>query len=204
MVRQEGGINGIDVVSFFYSIAVRQFIKSNNYSKLRAINNCPIIKEDIKTQARHILRKILLYQINNTSIDCPESAVWITRTKVDLLVKTYSKSHQLIHNLGILAVSSVDPDLYRRGDYNNIRRSLPSKVLLVIDSLCTVENIEPMITILWEGKELNLQKVSSRLLNDLIKLTLNKTISYHPADKYQIDKYSEHLAESMANLKPYT
>ena len=53
--RQEGGINGIDVESFFYSIALRQYFKSNNNLKLNIINHCPMIREDIKTIARTIL-----------------------------------------------------------------------------------------------------------------------------------------------------
>ena len=55
---EEGGINGIDIELFFNSIAVRQFLKSYNNKTLAVVNDSPSIKEDIKTQARTILRKI--------------------------------------------------------------------------------------------------------------------------------------------------
>ena len=75
--KQEGGINGIDVESFFNSIMVRQFAKSNSYPKLLSINNSPLIKEYIKVQARVIIRKILIDQINSCTIDSIDSASWV-------------------------------------------------------------------------------------------------------------------------------
>ena len=66
--REEGGINGIDIESFFNSIAVRQFLKSYNNKTLAIVNNSPIIKEEIKTQTRTILRKILIYQLNSVDL----------------------------------------------------------------------------------------------------------------------------------------
>ena len=48
--RDEGGINGIDIESFFNAIAVRQFLKSYNNKTLAIVNDLPTIKEDIKTK----------------------------------------------------------------------------------------------------------------------------------------------------------
>ena len=62
--HDEGGINGIDIESFFNAVAVRQFFKSYNNSILAYVNNSPNIREDIKTKARTIIRKHLLHHLN--------------------------------------------------------------------------------------------------------------------------------------------
>ena len=41
--HDEGGINGIDIESFFNAVAVRQFFKSYNNSILAYVNNSPNI-----------------------------------------------------------------------------------------------------------------------------------------------------------------
>ena len=66
--QDEGGINGINIESFFNAIAVRKFLKSYNNKTLAIVNNSPIIKEEIKTQTRTILRKILIYQLNSVDL----------------------------------------------------------------------------------------------------------------------------------------
>ena len=186
--RQDGGINGIDVESFFYSITLRQFLKSDSYTKLKCINDSPIIKEDIKTQARFILRKILLDQLNNCSIDSIESASWVTQLRADLLVKSYGKAHILLSNNNISTISSIKPESLRRGVFNTIRRCLHPMALVVLDLYVTEPISEPRILIQHCGKESEIGKLPSRSLNDRIKEVLKKVIIYHPADKYAIDK----------------
>ena len=194
--RQEGGINGIDIESFFSSIAIRQYLKSESYPKICFINNSSVVKEDIKFQARTTLRKIILDQLNNCLIDSIESAKWVAQTRADLLVKPYSKIHQLLDSLGITTIASINPRNYKRGEYNMIRRSLHPTALLVHDQYSTNQLPNPIVTFIANGKEWEGLKLSSRSLNDLIKAVYNKTIPYHPADKYPLDR---NLFQDMRN-----
>ena len=186
--RDEGGINGIDVESFFHSIAVRQFIKSNNFHKLSSLNDCPYIKEDIKSQARLILRKLLISQINDMDIDSPIDIEWISNIRLNLLVKSYSRAHITSCRLGITSFSSVTPELYRRGDYNQIRRVLPPKVLSILDNqrMTTTDNIHLLLKL--NNKAHDIVKMPNKLLNVLIKNCLKKNLAYHPCEKFAIPK----------------
>ena len=186
--KDEGGINGIDVESFFYTVAIRQFTKSNSYKKLESINNSVDIREEIKTHARHILRKILVNQLNNADIDDPSQRSWINQTQANLLVKTHSKTHALIDRLEITNISSINPARYRRGDYNQIRRALPAKVLLIIDSMIQPQLMNVTVSIVHNKKICDLSKLPSRILNDILKVILQKKIAYHPACKYPFEK----------------
>ena len=78
--RDEGGINGIDIESFFHAIAVRQFFKSYNNKILAFVNDSSNFKEDIKTHARTILRKLLLYQIDSLESSDTHDTQWISQT----------------------------------------------------------------------------------------------------------------------------
>ena len=131
--RDKGGINGIHVESFFYSIAVRQFEKSNNHLKLKFINSCPDITEDIKTHARSIIRKILMKQLEHNDILGVEDTKWILQMRADYFTKPNSTINRLLCKLGVESVSSISFESYTRKTSNSIRRSLPSKVILTID-----------------------------------------------------------------------
>ena len=187
--RHAGGINGIDVESFFYAITLRQFFKSNSNDKLMAINQSLFIKEDIKTQARTKLRRILLAQINNNPIDSQISAEWISQTRAEYFVKPYSKIDILMYNLGITNISSINPSIYSRGEYNSIRRSLSPGLILVLDRYLPDTILAPRVTFIHNGSEVAFNKLSSRILNDIIKKVLNKTILYHPSSKFPLESY---------------
>ena len=182
--RENGGINGIDVESFFYSIAVRQFYKSNSHRKLGIINSSPEIVEDIKTQARFMVRKILSNQLDHNDILCPEDTKWIAQTRADLFVKSNNKIHHLLCKLGIESVSSMSFESYSRKESGIIRQSLPPKIILTIDKYLSDVNLPSKLTIISDNKELDINKINSRKLNDVIKLTLNKITKYHPANRY--------------------
>ena len=185
--REEGGINGIDVESFFNSIAVRQFFKSYNNNILAIMNNSPIIKEDIKTHARTILRKILLYQLNNVD---SYNDQWISQTRTDYFVKPYSKTHHLISRLGIDNISSISLTTIRKGELSQIKRALPPRAFAVIDNSAVNIVTDSIFPILCRDKFKDVSRVTSKEINDIIKSTLRKNVSYHPADKYPIDKLS--------------
>ena len=187
--RHAGGINGIDIESFFYAITLRQFFKSNSNDKLMAINQSLFIKEDIKTQARTKLRRILLAQINNNPIDSQISAEWISQTRAEYFVKPYSKIDILMYNLGITNISSINPSIYSRGEYNSIRRSLSPGLILVLDRYLPDTILAPRVTFIHNGSEVAFNKLSSRILNDIIKKVLNKTILYHPSSKFPLESY---------------
>ena len=186
--RDEGGINGIDVESFFHAIAVRQFFKSYNNKILAFVNNSPDIKEGIKTHARTIIRKLLISQIENlASVDSTDKQ-WISLTRADLLVRPYSKTHQLMNKLGIDNVSSISSTPLRKSELSQIRRALPSKVLHVIDCPNTNFDSNCFCYILCGDKIKDITKISSLELNTSIKMVLRKKQAYHPSVKYVIDK----------------
>ena len=185
--RDEGGINGIDIESFFNTIAVRQFLKSYDNKTLAMVNDSAIIKEEIKTQARIILWKVLLYQlINADSLDDK----WICQTRADFFVKPYSKTHHLMSKLNISNVSSISSTPMRRGEVSQIRRVLPPRALAIVDNSNPNANVntECSFSILCKEKIKVISKATSKDINDIIKCTLRKKCTYHPADKYPIDK----------------
>ena len=186
--REEGGINGIDIESFFHAIAVRQFFKSYNNKILAFVNDSPVIKEDIKTHARTILRKILLHQINSSETWDTTNSLWISQIRADFFVKPYSKTHELINRLNIGNISSVSSIPLRRGERSQIRKALPHRVLLVIDNPSAQLDINNIFYIAHGNKLKDINKCTSKEINDSIKTVLHKKVSYHPTDKYPIDK----------------
>ena len=186
--RDEGGINGIDIESFFYAIAVRQFFKSYTNKILAFANNSSNIKEDIKTHARTIIRKLLLHQIESLSSSDPLDTQWISQTRADYLVKPYSKTHQLMERLKINTVSSISHIQLRKGELSQLRRALPSRILSVIDNASGNVGTSSILQILIGNNLKNINKINSKEINDSIKTVLRKKDSYHPSNKYPIDK----------------
>ena len=186
--RDEGGIDAIDVESFFYSIAVRQFLKSNQNQHLHSINNCSVIREDIKSQARHIIRKILINQCNNLHDLTVDDCGWIAKTRIDLFLKPYSKSHQLCAQLGLNNVYSFSNILQFRGDSNRLRRALPRAVCQTIDRLNYLSNPHNQcyLTIEINHKMYEVSKTSNRMLNTKFKQIFNKVKDYNPAERHEI------------------
>ena len=199
--RDNGGINGIDVESFLYAIAVRQFEKSKIHRKLNFVNLSPDIKEDVKTHARTIIRKLLMSQLANCDITCQEDAKWLAQTRADLFVKSYSNMHRLLCQMGIDAVASIMQENYSRKHNGIIRRTLPTKAILTIDRYVTDRNIPSSITLIIDNKEHEILKLGSRRLNDLIKQVLKKVVPYHPAERYNFSNtYFGDIRQTWTNL----
>ena len=116
--RRDGGMNGIDVESFFKAISVRQFFKSDMDRRLALINKSSTIHEEIKTLARETIRSILLKQLRSDQ----DNEEWAMKTPASLFVKTYSKNHVLLESMGITTISSINFELMTRGESNKIRR----------------------------------------------------------------------------------
>ena len=76
----------------------------------------------------------------------------------------------------------------RRGVLSIIRRALPSRALKIADNPNTVVTNECKFHIIRSDKVKDINKVTSREINDLIKDVLRKRSSYHPADKFPIDR----------------
>ena len=183
--RDKGGIGGIDIVSFFYSIAIRQYLKSDNNATLKLINSCPNTKEDIKTFARDILRKITINNVRNCNIHDTGDVENILASDISHYFKTYSKGHRICSSLKLTSVSSIDLANYSRGISNTLRKCLPPDLLLIIDSHIN-NNVLPIATVIdVEGKPISINKCSSRILNNAIKKVLGKSIPYHPKIKYK-------------------
>ena len=180
--RQNGGINGIDVESFFRSIAVRQYIKSNNNLTLSIINNSSVIREDIKTLARVTLRRILLKQV----LEYDNETEWLGKLPTTLLVKPYSIAHKLMESLNIGNVGSIKFDNFTRGTANKIRRCLPVSILTLIDQGNLTTHNDMNIFLNYENKWFDIKKIQSKTLNFLIKQNLNKVVVYDPAARYNI------------------
>ena len=182
--RHNGGINGIDVDSFFRSIAVRHFIKSDLDPRLVVLNRNPIIHEDIKLLARETIRAILYKQLATTDYGEYE---WVLRTPISLFVKTYSRSHKLLDVSGVTTVGCLNFENMTRQMANKIRKCLVPSLLLIIDRQINVHDTESQISICYDSKWHELCKVPSRILNFVIKETRNKICTYKPGDKYKID-----------------
>ena len=188
--RDEGGINGIDIESFFNSIAVRQFFKSYNNSTLAIVNNCPSIKEVIKTKARAIIRKLLLHHINSpTPVDTDDNQ-WMSQIRADFLVKPYSKTHHLMLKLDINTVSSINSIHCPRTELSQIRKALPSRIVGVIDNPNTYTNADCIFCFPFNNVIKEITKATSKEINNAIKDVLHKKTEYHPSNKYPIDKSS--------------
>jgi len=140
-------------------------------------------------------------QLSECDIFCSDDAKWIAQTRADLFVKSYSKMHQLLHQLGIESVSTIMQNTYSRKHNGCIRRSLPAKVILTVDRY--IDNIDlPCKTILIiNNKETEILKLGSRKLNDVIKITLKKIVKYHPAIRYNFDQsYFGDIRQTWTNL----
>ena len=186
--RDEGGINGIDIESFFNTIAVRQFFKSYNNNTLAIINNSPSIREDIKTKARTIIRKLLLHHFNTPtpSVDTDDNQ-WISQLRSDLLVKPYSKTHHLMNKLDISTISSIRSAQCRRTELSQIRKALPSRILTVLENPDSYTNADCIHFVPLLNKVKDISKTTSKEINDAIKSVLHKNSCYHPSDKFPID-----------------
>ena len=180
--RHKGGINGIDIESFFKSIAIRQYFKSNNDCRLAILNKDPFIKEDIKTVARTAIRHILLTQLGN-NLD----KEWILQTHASLFLKPYSNPHKLFESLNITTIDSINFDVFTRSVANRIRKSLNASILLALDCSIITETSVPKITLFYEDKSYNLDGINSKTLNFILKENLKKITAYCLATRYNMN-----------------
>ena len=102
--RHNRGINGIDIESFFKSIALRQLCKLDSDPRISAINKSAIINKDIKLIEQDTIRAILLKQVQYSD----DNLDWILEIPASLFVKTNSLSHKLFEQLNISTISSLD------------------------------------------------------------------------------------------------
>ena len=93
------------------------------------MNDSPNIREDIKTKARIILRRLLLHQFNDANSIDSHNDQWISQTRTDYFVKPYSKTHHLTSRLCIGNVSSISSIQLRRSELSQIRRAIPQIVM---------------------------------------------------------------------------
>ena len=193
--RHNGGINGIDVDSFFRAIAVRQFFKSNSDPRLQVINKCYVVREDIKLIARNTMRSLLSRQLESNENE------WVWTTPVSLFVKTYSKSHKLMEDMGFTTVSSISFETMTRQIANRVRKCLMPALLLIIDQESSGNDLTPQICLRYENKLHNLSKIKSRVLNFIIKENMNKITPYHPEERYKINRmYFGDICSTWHNL----
>ena len=181
--RSDGGINGIDVESFFRSIAVRQFFKSDSDPRLVIINKDPSLKEDIKVLARETIRNILIKQLNADNLNDE----WVLRTPASLFVKTYSKAHLLLEDVGITTISSINFSNTSRVMANKIRRCLAPNILLVIDRRQQIDQLNPQVCMSYDNKLYEFSKLTSRTLNFIMKDNKNKIEVCKVGDRFKID-----------------
>ena len=197
--RHNGGINGIDIESFFKSIAIRQYLKSNSEPRLESINKDPYIKEDIKVLARESIRKILRNQLDKWDSNLPYD--WIIQAPTSLFVKTFSCAHQLLEKLKIGTVGTINLEILQRGIANKIRRYLPNQLLLVIDRNTEHNCNTSEILVCYENKWHNCNSINSRTLNFIIKSSLNKTVMFNPSERFGIDpEYFNNIQDTWHNL----
>ena len=87
-------------------------------------------------------------------------------------------------------IISISLATIRKGELSQIKRALPPKAFAVIDNSAVNIVTDSIFPILCRDKFKDVSKVTSKEINDIIKSTLRKNVSYHPADKYPIDKLS--------------
>ena len=95
--------------------------------------------------------------------------------------------HCILNQLKVESMSSIDFESYSRKANGIIRRSLPTKALLALDRYITVANSECKTQIIVNNKKVEILKLGSRQLNDVIKETLRKITNFHPAVRYDLD-----------------
>ena len=144
---------------------------------------------------------MLMNQLSECDIFRSEDAKWIAQTRADLFVKSYSKMHLLLNQLNIESVSTIMQDTYSRKHNGCIRRSLPAKVILTIDRYIDNTDLPCKTMLIIDNKEIEILKLGSRKLNDVIKITLKKIVKYHPAIRYNFDQdYFGDIRQTWTNL----
>ena len=109
--------------------------------------------------------------------------------------------HLLLNQLGIDSVSTITQDAYSRKHSGCVRRSLPAKVMLTIDRYIDNTNLPYKTMLIIDNKEVEILKLGSRKLNDVIKNTLKKIVKYHPAIRYNLDQnYFGDIGQTWTNL----
>ena len=63
-----------------------------------------------------------------------------------------------------------------RGTSNKIRRCLPPEILRLLDSGVETQSVEPGVTLWYDGRGYDFGKLTSRLLNFIIKVNKNKIV----------------------------
>ena len=103
-------------------------------------------------------------------------------------MKPYTKTHQVIGRLGIGNLSSVTSVQLRKGELSLFRRALPPRAIKIVDDPNVSLINECKVYILCRDTVKDINKASSKEINDLIKDVLHKRSTYHPANKFQIDR----------------
>ena len=127
-----------------------------------------------------------MQQLDQNNYLSSEDTKWIAQQREYYFVKSNSNIHHLLCKLGIESVSSISFESYSRNISGCIRRSLPSKIILILDRYLSNTNLPSKTTVILNNKELEIIKISSRELNEIIKTTLKKVGDYHPANRYNV------------------
>ena len=90
--------------------------------------------------------------------------------------------------LKIGTVSSISFTQLWRGELSQLRRALPPRTLSVIDNPSAILGTNSILYILCGNKFKDINKSTSKEINDCIKMVLRKKDIYHPSNKYPIDK----------------
>ena len=184
--KSEGGVDGIDIESYLAAIKIRQFFKANyKCQKLSQIQwNCKHIDE-ITNAARHYLYKCYRCMFGKSDPILMSNAEkeLLVNMNIRLLLKPNTKSDQLLAGLNIFSYREVM--LLPRGKINSILRGMPNNYKIIVSSsLVTFGRVTEFCSP-YNNKIVHLDRLTSKVLQSMLKSVLNKCCKYSVVEKYK-------------------
>ena len=191
--KQEGGIDGIDVESFLNSIKIRQFFKADVHNRPCEFIQKNCIDDTFTLAVRNSLVKLLKScwkGIDYRDLSDSDQRI-LMNCDLRYFVKPHCKSDIILKNMVNLSINGVLQ--HGRGTVNKVVRSLPAvfKSLLRLD--IPYDNIVSDVPIHWKTKTVLVNRMTSRNLQDALKIAFKKVMAYSVNDKYDRLCESAHI-----------
>lgn len=173
----DGGLNGIDIESFMLSSKIRSYIKAEkHFPILTKIQDSEILQEEVASIVRLTLVKLnrtLLKNSDSEELD-KKNITDIGNIKLRWIVKPLTKASKIINQYKINSASSINSVGLTRGQTNLILRSVPAIIKLSLVEPLSDLNAQNQNLVLFKNKIFNLEKISGRKMQEIIKVAFNK------------------------------
>ena len=188
--KLEGGIDGIDIESFLQATKIRQFVKADQFSKTVNFLQNYCLNEALTQSVRTYLPKLLRSCWKNVNVtDLTElDRSYLINCDLRYFCKPNCKILPLLCYPDRVTLNQVMN--YGRTSVNKVIRFLPKifKHLLHLN-LPNIPNCPPIIL----GKKVRtIDKMSSRILQEFLKINLKKIAPYTINSKYELDAGVQH------------